>query len=233
MSKVKLTGEQLSICLGALPDEMIAEALSSNSPRKPVRVGALFSIAACLCIVIALCVPQLNQFGILPSEESGSQLLNNVYPIVCCVRPEEAGEASSLYVNTVYNKTVSEEIKRKFPGLDTETAIYIFHLSDRKESIYWFPVYAKGEVINIVFASLLEDGRVVVGMTASNADELNAIAQFTSETAPASIVTDGKEVYYIINGKAYVFSEDLDMPAYLNSFHCPDAELIVKEIKPK
>ncbi len=244
MNNKRLDGTKLSLCLGLISEEIIYEALNAKAQKKN-RINIKYSlVAACLVLLVTTILIEFKKANFPSSEvynfsitnvedngDSATEQYQKKYEIVC-FELKNNNITAPLFVNTITPaQNICEAVRRLHPEINCDNAIYIFRTKDDGEQNYWFPLYENGKIVNVVFASALKDGRVIIGHSESEVDSLNTISSLTSKSSPLYLVSDGVQAYYLVGNKAYVnVNTSQKKNGYIGSFIIPDAEIDVVKI---
>jgi hypothetical protein len=223
-----MNGMDIAMCIGEIPDELLAEAISV--PQKTRRKKKI--VYTCIAAVLIAAVSLGAYFGgLIPGIRTGDQCgfkqpKKEVYEIV---RLEELVSAEPLYV---YGVTPDEEIlsavKEKF-GLEFDSAIYVFYTDKKEYKIgerYLFPVIRDGEVRLIIDARVSKRG-IDLSYTHLLNDFLNTVSNLTDENSPGYIVVDNETIFCIAGDKAYCTECIWDELEYVGDIAIPKRDVSV------
>ncbi|MBR6801664.1 MAG: hypothetical protein IKM61_07935 [Eubacteriaceae bacterium] len=180
-------------------------------------IESVFTLTAVLILLITGCVKQES----------------TVYEKVVIDKMQNSGTMPLYYATIQADEAVLTKMNDILDDGNCGEPIFIFRSKeDDPDRVFWFPVMDKdGSVMNVKAVHMSGEGKVNQVNLMDVSDELNTIAEYTSNEEPLYIVAGDIETYYVVGDKAYVFNEIDTETVSVGEFALPADEVTVKVLE--
>ena len=211
--------EELFNIIGEVDEQKVAAAgMAMNTKKKSRPVWLKWgAMAACLCLVIGLAIPMLNNDYSDHNAHGGLQNVKNpVYDVVEYTVPVSY-EPADLYISTTtdlaeYDNHMVENYGNKYLGKGIRVFTFVEGATSEDFNVWYFE-YA-GTSISRIYSVTESGNKLVTAWT--DAGELGkaieALASETSADTPMYLVQDNEIIYAVIGKTAYYLPDTVMKP---------------------
>lgn len=211
-----MTNEKLYEVLGDINEKHINEARAYHKAKKPgwVKWGAM---AACLCLVVGLAIPMLNNDYSDQNPHSGLQSVKNpVYNVVEYTVPASY-EPADLYISTTtdlaeYDAHMAKYNGDKFIGKGIRVFTFVEGATTEDFNVWYFD-YEGTNISRIYYVTKSGDKLLTAWSEAGELGKaIEALAAETSADTPMYLVQDNEIIYAVIGKTAYYLPDTVMKP---------------------
>lgn len=211
-----MTNEKLYEVLGDINEKHINEARAYQKAKKPgwVKWGAM---AACLCLVVGLAIPMLNNDYSDQNPHSGLQSVKNpVYNVVEYTVPASY-EPADLYISTTtdlaeYDAHMAKYNGDKFIGKGIRVFTFVEGATTEDFNVWYFD-YEGTNISRIYYVTKSGDKLLTAWSEAGELGKaIEALAAETSADTPMYLVQDNEIIYAVIGKTAYYLPDTVMKP---------------------
>lgn len=212
-----MNAKKLSDAMSELDTKYIDEAL--NYKKKAKRPGWIKwgTMAACLCLVLGLAIPMLNNDYSDENAHSGLQSVENpVYDVVEYTVPASY-EPADLYISTTtdlteYDAHMVENYGDEYLGTGIRVFTFVEGAVTEDFNVWYFDY--EGTSISRIYSVTRSGDKLLTART--DAGELGkaieALASETSADTPMYLVQDNEIIYAVIGKTAYYLPDTVMKP---------------------
>lgn len=210
--------EELFNIIGEVDEQKVAAAGMAMNKKKSrpvwVKWGAM---AACLCLVVGLAIPMLNNDYSDQNPHSGLDSVKNpVYNVVEYTVPASY-EPADLYISTTtdlaeYDEHMAERYGEKFRGKGIRVFTFVEGATAEEFNVWYFD-YEGTSISRIYYVTKSGDKLVTAWSEAGElGNAIEALASETSADTPMYLVQDNEIIYAVIGNTAYYLPDTVWKP---------------------
>ena len=196
--------------------EKAADYTVAKKARKPVWVKWA-AMAACLCLVVSLAIPMLNNDYSDENPHGGLQSVENpVYDVVEYTVPASYAPAD-LYISTTtdlteYDAHMAENYGDKYLGKGIRVFTFVEGAVAEDFNVWYFD-YEGTSISRIYFVTKSGDKLLTAWTDAGELGKaIEALASETSAESPMYLVQDNEIIYAVIGKTAYYLPDTVMKP---------------------
>ena len=211
--------EELFNIIGEVDEQKVAAAgMAMNTQKKSrpfwVKWGAM---AACLCLVVGLAIPMLNNDYSDENPHSGLHSVKNpVYDVVEYTVPASY-EPADLYISTTtdlaeYDAHMVEKYGDKYLGKGVRVFTFVEGATTTDFNVWYFD-YEGTSISRIYYVTKSGDKLLTSWSEAGEVGKaIEALASETSADSPMYLVQDNEIIYAVIGNTAYYLPDTVWKP---------------------
>ena len=212
-----MNAKKFSDAMSELDTKYVDEAL--NYKKKAKRPGWIKwgAMAACLCLVLGLAIPMLNNDYSDENAHSGLQSVENpVYDVVEYTVPASY-EPADLYISTTTDLTEYDAHMAKYNGdkfIGKGIRVFTFVEGATTEDFnVWYFDYEGTNISRIYYVTKSGDKLLTAWSEAGELGKaIEALAAETSADTPMYLVQDNEIIYAVIGKTAYYLPDTVMKP---------------------
>ncbi len=210
-----MTNEKFYEVLGDINEKHIKEAREYHKAEKPVwlKWGAM---AACLCLVVCLAIPMLNNDSDQNPHSGLDSVKNPVYNVVEYTVPASYGSAA-LYISTTtdlteYDAHMVESYGNKYLGKGVRVFTFVEGTTAKDFNVWYFDY--EGTSISRIYYVTKSGDKLLTSWSESGelGKAIEALASETSADTPMYLVQDKEIIYAVIGKTAYYLPDTVMKP---------------------
>ncbi|MBQ3165698.1 MAG: hypothetical protein IJC02_14405 [Lachnospiraceae bacterium] len=190
-------------------------AMNTKKKSCPVWVK-LGAIAACLCLMVGLAIPMLNDYSDEDSHSGLKRVKNPVYDVVEYTAP--AGyEPAELYISTTtdlveYDTYMAERNGEKFRGKGVRVFTFVEGATTKDFNVWYFD--SDGTSISRIYFATKSGDKFVTAWTEPGelGKAIESLASKTSADNPMYLAQDNEILYAVIGKTAYYLPDTAMKP---------------------
>ena len=211
--------EELFNIIGEVDEQKVAAAgVAMNTKKKSHPVWLKWgAMAACLCLVVGLAIPMLNNDYSDQNPHSGLQSVKNpVYNVVEYTVPASY-EPADLYISTTtdlaeYDAHMAKYNGDKFIGKGIRVFTFVEGATTEDFNVWYFD-YEGTNISRIYYVTKSGDKLLTAWSEAGELGKaIEALAAETSADTPMYLVQDNEIIYAVIGKTAYYLPDTVMKP---------------------
>ena len=208
---------KMAKAMGYIDDDLVSGAVEYKRTKKKNSWLKWGAMAACLCLVIGLAIPMLNNDYSDHNAHGGLQSVKNpVYNVVEYAVPASY-EPADLYISTTtdlaeYDAHMAKYNGDKFMGKGVRVFTFVEGATTEEFNVWYFD-YEDTSISRIYYVTKSGDKLVTAWSEAGELGKaIEALASETSADTPMYLVQDNEIIYAVIGDTAYYLPDTVWKP---------------------
>ena len=208
---------KMAKAMGCIDDDLVSGAVEYKRTKKKNSWLKWGAMAACLCLVVGLAIPMLNNDYSDQNPHSGLDSVKNpVYNVVEYTVPASY-EPADLYISTTtdlaeYDEHMAERYGEKFRGKGVRVFTFVEGATTTDFNVWYFD-YEGTSISRIYYVTKSGDKLLTSWSEAGELGKaIEALASETSADTPMYLVQDNEIIYAVIGDTAYYLPDTVWKP---------------------
>lgn len=208
---------KMAKAMGCIDDDLVSGAVEYKRTKKKNSWLKWGAMAACLCLVVGLAIPMLNNDYSDQNPHSGLDSVKNpVYNVVEYTVPASY-EPADLYISTTtdlaeYDEHMAERYGETFRGKGIRVFTFVEGATAEEFNVWYFD-YEGTSISRIYYVTKSGDKLVTAWSEAGElGNAIEALASETSADTPMYLVQDNEIIYAVIGNTAYYLPDTVWKP---------------------